>query len=90
MSEVTAFDDLRFTIGDCASCARTVLTYTAFDLDEEAHRCVHCDKAVTSNLSSTAGEALPDHGYGLLEAQGCGNPECGGGACMRLNGQEPT
>ena len=74
----------RFIVGRCEPCDRDVLTYPAFD-DEGAEfpHCVHCDAAVTAEVRDASGDDLPDHGYGLLELQGCGNPDCGGGRCSR-------
>jgi len=82
--EDVRFEELEFVIGWCAICDREVLTYADFDADATARRnCVHCDQWVQRGLRAAPGEELPDHGYGLLETQGCGNPACGGGQCSR-------
>ena len=75
------FDELEFTLGQCAICDRDVLTYP--DPDGDQRRCVHCDQLVQRRIRAATGEDLPSHGYGLLETQGCGNPSCGGGQCSR-------
>lgn len=92
------FSDNGFQLGQCPSCAREVLTYPSFALDdpvaEETQECaalccVHCDTAVTEGLRLVSGTDLPDVGYGLLELQGCGNPDCGGGRCSRELDETP-
>lgn len=81
--EDVRFDDLEFVIGTCGHCARDVLTYPDADEDGAARwRCVHCEELV-ARVQIARGAELPDHGYGLLESQGCGNPSCGGGQCAR-------
>lgn len=78
------FDELQFTVGWCAICDRDVLTYpdpAVSELDRQL--CVHCDQAVQRKVRAAKGDELPQHGYGLLETQGCGNPSCGGGQCSR-------
>jgi len=82
------FEDTRFTVGRCLACDRRVLTYPAYDSDPPAYQCVHCDSVVTEGLDTAPGSALPDHGYGLLELQGCGSPDCGGGQCGRAQSAE--
>jgi hypothetical protein len=78
-----AFEELEFAIGACAVCGRDVLTYPDVEDDAgERQRCVHCDQPVRA-LQAAKGRDLPEHGYGLLETQGCGNPDCGGGQCAR-------
>jgi len=100
------FSDSSFQLGRCSACAREVLTYPAFESDGQAHQsddpvhqdgpereawcCVHCDTAVIDGLRLVSGEDLPDVGYGLLELQGCGNPDCGGGRCSREIRDEPA
>ncbi len=79
------FTEIGFTVGRCASCDREVLTYPAIEPDDDDVHCVHCDATVTDDVRTTAGANLPDHGYGLLELQGCGSPDCGGGACGRMS-----
>ncbi len=78
-----AFAEVSMMVGRCGTCDRRVLTYPASDLDEPHHHCVHCDSLVTEDVRATDIDGLPEHGYGLLELQGCGNPDCGGGACGR-------
>ena len=78
------FDELEFVLGWCAICDREVLTYPDPDGAELDRRCcVHCDQGVQRKLRPAKGEDLPSNGYGLLETQGCGNPNCGGGQCSR-------
>ena len=78
------FDELEFTIGRCAICDRDVLTYPdPEDWVLGRRLCVHCDQPVRRQLRPAKGDELPEHGYGLLETQGCGNPSCGGGQCSR-------
>lgn len=79
----SSFEETPFVIGYCADCQRRVLTHPDLDGDGERALCVHCDAVVSDDLRPASGAELPDHGYGLLELQGCGNPECGGGACSR-------
>lgn len=83
MDSDAGFAALSFTVGHCAACDRRVLTYPDSEIDEDAVRCVHCDAAVVADLAGAAGEELPEYGYGLLELQGCGSPDCGGGKCGR-------
>jgi hypothetical protein len=80
---LSPFEETRFTIGFCSACERQVLTHPDLDSAEQRLLCVHCDAVVRDGLRAAAGSELPDHGYGLLELQGCGNPDCGGGACSR-------
>ncbi len=84
------FSEVAFTIGRCEECARDVLTFPGFEPSDEHVYCVHCEKPVVEGLRDAAGDDLPEHGYGLLELQGCGNPECGGGACSRMGNEEST
>jgi len=82
--EDVRFAEIEFTVGWCTQCERDVLTYPDPDSDEVAAvRCVHCEQTVDHALRTAKGDALPEHGYGLLETQGCGNPSCGGGQCSR-------
>jgi hypothetical protein len=82
--EDVRFDELEFTLGTCAICDRDVLTYPDPDAtDGSARRCVHCDQVVQRRIRAAQGGELPEHGYGLLETQGCGSPTCGGGQCGR-------
>jgi len=82
--EDARFEELGFIIGWCAICERDVLTYDDPEAAEHLRRCcVHCDQAVQRSLRAATGDELPQHGYGLLETQGCGNPACGGGQCSR-------
>jgi hypothetical protein len=76
--------DPSFTLGWCAICSREVLTYTDYDAAQrEERRCVHCEQLVQHKLRAAPVSELPSNGYGLLELQGCGNPNCGGGQCAR-------
>ncbi len=77
------FDELEFTLGQCAICDRDVLTYSDPDGALDEGRWVHCDQLDKRHIRAATGEDLPAHGYGLLETQGCGNPSCGGGQCSR-------
>ncbi len=88
-TDPATFTDASFTIGSCDTCEREVLTFPALDTDGDGRCCVHCDAPVTRELRLASGADLPDHGYGLLELQGCGNPECGGGTCSRQSEEEP-
>lgn len=82
--DTTEFGDLDFRIGRCAECERDVLTYVSYGVEGgETVCCVHCDVPLVDELQSAPGAGLPDIGYGLLETQGCGNPDCGGGQCGR-------
>src|SRR5262245_21436520 len=82
-------DELDFTFGWCAICDREVLTYADYDDPAgELRRCVHCEQAVQHRLRPAAVDDLPASGYGLLELQGCGNPNCGGGQCSRRQNEE--
>lgn len=84
------FDEIVFTVGYCPACDQRVLTHPDFSEESAPSAlCVHCDGPVVDDLRSSSGADLPDHGYGLLESQGCGNPECGGGACSRLRDGQP-
>lgn len=77
-------DELEFTFGWCAICDRDVLTYADPEATDGGRRqCVHCDQIVGHRMRIAHGNELPAHGYGLLETQGCGNPNCGGGQCGR-------
>jgi hypothetical protein len=78
-------DELQFVVGRCAPCDRDVLTYLAVAADDRPERrlCVHCDQPVEHQIRAATEDELPSHGYGLLETQGCGNPNCGGGQCSR-------
>ncbi len=82
------FTGISFDVGQCDVCEREVLTYPAYEGEAEVICCVHCDARVTNGLRTALGEDLPDFGYGLLELQGCGNPECGGGRCSRMADEE--
>ncbi len=82
------FSEVSFRIGRCEECARDVLTFPGFEPGDDRVYCVHCEKPVAEGLRDAAGDDLPDHGYGLLELQGCGNAECGGGACSRKEQEE--
>jgi hypothetical protein len=84
------FGEIGFTVGHCSVCARQVLTYPALDPGSDQLHCVHCDAAVSDGIRPANGSELPDHGYGLLELQGCGNPDCGGGACSRMSSEAET
>ena len=79
------FDELQFVVGRCVPCDREVLTYMDVGSPDgpERRRCVHCDEPVEHQLRAASEDDLPSHGYGLLETQGCGNPNCGGGQCSR-------
>jgi hypothetical protein len=78
------FDEIEFMVAWCAICDRDVLTYLDSDASEPAHRrCVHCDQLVQRRIRAARGDELSGYGYGLLEDEGCGNPNCGGGQCSR-------
>ncbi len=83
VEELLEFGEAEFLLGNCPDCKRRVLTYPADASDGGGSRCVHCDSSVTDELREANGDDLPDAGYGLLELQGCGNPDCGGGRCSR-------
>jgi hypothetical protein len=85
------FDETEFTFGWCAICDREVLTYPEpVDGDPARRQCVHCDQLVARQMRIATGSELPSHGYGLLESQGCGNPNCGGGQCGRREAADPA
>lgn len=79
------FAAISFIVGRCNACERQVLTYPDTDTGTAAGqmRCVHCDATVVAEIRTTDASELPEHGYGLLELQGCGSPDCGGGRCGR-------
>jgi len=83
--EDVRLDELQFVVGHCTPCDRDVLTYLdPIDSEGSDRRlCVHCDQPVDRELRPASEDELPAHGYGLLETQGCGNPNCGGGQCSR-------
>ncbi len=79
-----AFDESEFVVAWCSGCGREVLTYIpADDPDEERRHCVHCDVALGAELRAAPGSELTAAGYAVVEPQGCGNPNCGGGQCAR-------
>jgi hypothetical protein len=45
--------------------------------------CVHCDTGVDRELQAVARPELDSYGYAVVEDLGCGNPDCGGGRCLR-------
>jgi len=76
------FEQLDFALGWCAGCAREVLTHTDYGAEgAEQRRCVHCDHPVEAGVRRARGSELAEHGYGLVEASGCGKSNCGGGRC---------
>lgn len=88
MSPEDDFAELMFTFGHCTTCDRRVLTYPDVEADSGHLHCVHCDAVVGVELEAAPGGDLPEHGYGLLELQGCGSPDCGGGRCGRMDSEE--
>lgn len=76
------FAESEFLIGWCAICNRDVLTYPDPEAADPLQRCVHCEQRV-SRVRPATGESLPEHGYEMVEAGGCGRPDCGGGQCGR-------
>jgi hypothetical protein len=83
------FADLEFAMAWCPSCNREVLTHASYSADgAEQRACVHCDRPLPIEVRVAHGGNLPEFGYGLLESQGCGNPDCGGGQCSRQMMQE--
>lgn len=84
-AESGEFEDLEFRVGFCAECEREVLTYLSYGSEGgEQCCCVHCDVPLRAATRPARGADLPDAGYGLLELQGCGNPDCGGGRCGQV------
>jgi hypothetical protein len=60
----SAVDSSSFPLASCASCAKTVLTYVAFDATgEEQRACVHCDHAVEDTLRWVMADELQSLGY---------------------------
>ena len=82
--DTAEFAELDFPVGRCDRCGREVLAYLSYASEGGAALCcVHCDAPLPLAPRPASGSALPEIGYGLLELQGCGNPDCGGGQCGR-------
>jgi hypothetical protein len=80
--DAVGFSAVEFATGYCSSCERDVLTHSSFDDSGlEVRFCVHCDTPL--DVEMTKGSALSAYGYDLIEAEGCGRPDCGGGRCGR-------
>jgi hypothetical protein len=78
--DAVAFSNVEFATGHCSNCDRDVLTHSDFDdAGVESRLCVHCDTPV--DVEITKGSALSAYGYDVVEASGCGRPDCGGGRC---------
>jgi len=80
-----ALNTSSFPTARCEACDRHVLTYLAFnDQDEEQRLCVHCDALIESELHWVTAAELEEEGYSVGAAPtrsagaGCGS---GGGAC---------
>jgi hypothetical protein len=74
-----SLEDAEFLFATCAACHKSVLTHVV-DFDDEGNevrRCVHCDGEVGRDWQSLRADELEEHGYGLIDARGCGN----GGGC---------
>jgi hypothetical protein len=68
----------------CAACAREVLTHGDYDAEGRERRlCVHCDGPAAVEQRAVRLGDLDAEGYALVEEQGCGRPDCGGGRCGR-------
>ena len=68
----------------CETCARDVLTHGDYDADGHERRlCVHCDGLVAVERRAVRLGDLEAEGYSVIEEQGCGRPDCGGGRCGR-------
>lgn len=74
-----------FIVGHCARCGRDVLTHAGYDEEKgrELRLCVHCDRGVDRELRAVVQAELDSYGYAVIEDLGCGNPDCGGGRCLR-------
>ena len=81
--EPSARTDLEFTLAWCPACERDVLTHAHFDADGPERRlCVHCDGDI-ENQRVLPIDDLEAQGYAVIELEGCGKPDCGGGRCTR-------
>ena len=75
-------NELVFSLGWCSTCAKEVLTHVDYDeAGAESLRCVHCDAAVVTDLRVATETELSERDYAIVEEQGCGRPDCGGGRC---------
>jgi hypothetical protein len=82
--EATPSTPLELSFAHCDTCGRDVLTHTDYAADGAERRlCVHCDGDVTSEPRSVRIADLDAEGYAVLEEEGCGRPDCGGGRCGR-------
>jgi hypothetical protein len=74
----------QFIVGHCIPCGRTVLTHAGYgEKGCDLRLCVHCDTGVDRDLRAVVRPELDSYGYAVIEDLGCGNPDCGGGRCLR-------
>jgi hypothetical protein len=73
---------LEITFAWCEACGHDVLTHAHYDQDDAERLCVHCDGPVASERKVRLAD-LEAEGYAVIEQQGCGRPDCGGGRCGR-------
>jgi len=80
--ETTEPTALSLSIGPCPECKRDVLTWIDYDENGAERRlCVHCDSVVEADVHLVGEGELAEKDYALVEEQGCGRPDCGGGRC---------
>ncbi len=75
-------DEVVFSLGWCSTCEKEVLTHVDYDeAGVESLLCVHCDTTVATDIRVATESGLSDREYAIVEEQGCGRPDCGGGRC---------